>query len=206
MAKIILPYHKKLIETEIDDNNLAGILESKAHSYKTDLNEEEIVERALDNPIGSEKLEKLVMGKKNMVIVTSDHTRPVPSKVTLPILLRRIREANSNIDIKILIATGFHRPTTKEEMINKFGEDLVEKEKFINHMSEDQESLIKVGILPSGGELWLNKLVMETELLISEGFIEPHFFAGFSGGRERASRGSRSGNHYGKSLFRVYCK
>jgi nickel-dependent lactate racemase len=101
MSIIKLPYHKKVIEVEIDDNKIAGILESKAHSYKTTLTEEEIVESALDKPIGSEKLEDLVRGNKNMVIITSDHTRPVPSKVTLPILLRRIREVNPNIDIKI---------------------------------------------------------------------------------------------------------
>ncbi len=73
----------------------------------------------MDNPIQCEKLEDLVKGKKNMVIITSDHTRPVPSKITMPILLRRIREVNPDIDIKILIATGFHRESTKEELINK---------------------------------------------------------------------------------------
>jgi lactate racemase len=211
MAIIKLPYHKEFIEAEIHENNLAGVLESKAHSYKTELTEEEIVERALDNPIGSEKLENLVKNKKEMIIITSDHTRPVPSKVTLPILLRRIRNTNPNIEIKILIATGFHRPTTKEEMINKFGEDLVERENFINHISEDKDSLVKVGILPSGGELWLNKLIMETELLISEGFIEPHFFAGFSGGRKSvlpgvAGAGTIMANHCSEFIASEYAR
>jgi lactate racemase len=211
MAIIKLPYHKDFIEAEINENNLAGILESKAHSYKTELTEEEIVERALDNPIGSEKLENLVRNKKEMIIITSDHTRPVPSKVTLPILLRRIRSVNPDIDIKILIATGFHRPTTKEEMINKFGGDLVERENFINHISGDQDSLMKVGILPSGGELWLNKLIMETELLISEGFIEPHFFAGFSGGRKSvlpgvAGAGTIMANHCSEFIASEYAR
>jgi nickel-dependent lactate racemase len=211
MTTIKLPYHKNFIEAEINENNLAGILESKSHSYKTELTEEQIVTNALDNPIGGEKLENLVKNKKNMVIITSDHTRPVPSKVTLPILLRRIRNANPNIDIKILIATGFHRPTTKEEMINKFGEELVEKENFINHISEDKDSLMKVGILPSGGELWLNKLIMETELLISEGFIEPHFFAGFSGGRKSvlpgvAGAGTIMANHCSEFIASEYAR
>ena len=211
MAIIKLPYHKGFIQAEINENNLAGILESKAHSYKTELTEEEIVERALNNPIGSDKLENLVSNKKEMIIITSDHTRPVPSKVTLPILLRRIRKANPDIDIKILIATGFHRPTTKEEMINKFGEDLVERENFINHISGDQDSLMKVGILPSGGELWLNKLIMETELLISEGFIEPHFFAGFSGGRKSvlpgvAGAGTIMANHCSEFIASEYAR
>jgi lactate racemase len=211
MTTMKLPYHKKFIEVEINENNLTGILESKSHSYKTELTEEQIVSNALENPIGGEKLENLVKNKKNMVIIISDHTRPVPSKVTLPILLRRIRNANPNIDIKILIATGFHRPTTKEEMINKFGEELVEKENFINHISEDKDSLMKVGILPSGGELWLNKLILETELLISEGFIEPHFFAGFSGGRKSvlpgvAGAGTIMANHCSEFIASEYAR
>ncbi|MCH3963860.1 MAG: nickel-dependent lactate racemase [Clostridium sp.] len=184
MAKIELPYNKRKIEIEIDDKNLAGVLESKAGEYKTDLTEAEIVEKALDNPIGSPKLEELVKGKKNMVIISSDHTRPVPSKIIMPILLKRIRNVNPDIDIKILIATGFHRLTTKEELINKFGKEIAENENIIVHDSRDKSSLVKIGTLPSGGELIINKTAVETELLIAEGFIESHFFAGFSGGRK----------------------
>lgn len=184
MAVFNVPYYKGEMEIEIPDENLNDVLISKAADYKTNLKEEEIVEEALDNPIGSKSLEELVKGKKSMVIITSDHTRPVPSKITLPILLNRIRKVNPDISIKILIAAGFHRPTTKEEMIDKFGEEIVQKEEIICHKSKDKESLLKIGVLPSGGELWINKLAAETELLISEGFIEPHFFAGFSGGRK----------------------
>lgn len=184
MAKVKIPYSTTFVEAEIPDKNLLAVLESKAHHYVSDVSETKLVERALDNPIGSRSLEELVENKKNMVLITSDHTRPVPSKITLPIVLRRIREVNPKIDITILIATGFHRATTKEEMISKFGEEIVNNEKIVNHVSWDKHDMEYVGILPSGGELWLNKLVMETELLISEGFIEPHFFAGFSGGRK----------------------
>lgn len=189
----------------MDDNNLVGVLESKADEYKTDLTEQEIVEKALDNPIGSERLEDLVKGKKDMVIITSDHTRPVPSKVTMPILLRRIREVNPDIDIKILIATGFHRPTTREELINKFGEEIVENENIIIHVSTDENMLVNVGKLPSGGDLVLNKYAMEAELLIAEGFIESHFFAGFSGGRKSILPGVASAttimaNHCGEFI------
>lgn len=184
MAKIKIPYHKQMLQIEVDDKNLAGVLESKAGEYKTSKTQEELVEEALDNPIGSEKLEELVKGKKNMVIITSDHTRPVPSKVTMPILLRRIRKVNPHIEISILIATGFHRATTHEELVNKFGEEIVNKERIIVHNAFDESSMVKLGTLPSGGELIINKLAVETELLIAEGFIEAHFFAGFSGGRK----------------------
>lgn len=184
MATIKIPYNKRFLEVVIPDKNLEAVLESKAHNYKPEFTEEEIIEKALDNPIKSKSLEELVKGKREIVIITSDHTRPVPSKITMPILLRRIRKVNPHIDIKILIATGFHRPTTREEMINKFGEEIVNNEQIINHYSQRKEEQAFVGILPSGGELWINKLAANAELLISEGFIEPHFFAGFSGGRK----------------------
>ena len=211
MTKVKIPYSKRFLEVEIPDKNLVAILESKAHAYNVLSSQQEIVNNALDNPIGSAKLEDLVKGVKNLVLITSDHTRPVPSKVTLPILLNRIREANPKIEITILIATGFHRPTTKEEMINKFGTEIVENEVIINHMSQDDSAVVRVGTLPSGGELLLNKLAMEAELLISEGFIEPHFFAGFSGGRKSVLPGVASAktvmaNHCSEFIASEYAR
>lgn len=184
MATIKIPYSRKHITLDIPDENLEGVLESKAHNFKVSEDEETIVKNALKNPIDSLPLRELAKDKEKIVLITSDHTRPVPSKVTLPILLEEIRRGNPQADITILIATGFHRPTTREEMIDKFGEEIVNNEKIVNHDCRDEKQIAKVGILPSGGELWLNKLAMEADLLISEGFIEPHFFAGFSGGRK----------------------
>ncbi|ERK31438.1 nickel-dependent lactate racemase [Clostridium intestinale] len=201
MNTIDIPYSNKTLKINIEDKNLKGILESKANNYRASISQDEIVNKALDNPVGSKSLEELVKGKNNIVIITSDHTRPVPSKITMPILLKRIRNVNPNINIKILIATGFHRPTTKEEMINKFGKTIAENEEIINHISTDESTLVNVGTLPSGGELYLNKLAMETELLISEGFIEPHFFAGFSGGRKSILPGIASA----KTIMANHC-
>lgn len=201
MAKIKVPYSKQMWEIEIPDKNLVGILESKAHSYKPESSQEEIVNKALDNCIGSSPIEELVKGKKDVVIITSDHTRPVPSKVTLPILLKRIRNSNPEIEIKILISTGFHRPSTREELINKMGQEIVDNETIINHISTDDDSMVKLGTLPSGGELKVNKLAVETDLLIAEGFIEPHFFAGFSGGRKSILPGVASA----KTIMANHC-
>lgn len=211
MAKIKIPYHKRILEIEVDDKNLVGVLESKAEEFKAELTQTEIVEKALDNPIGSPKLEELVKGKNNMVIICSDHTRPVPSKIIMPILLRRIREVNPDIDIKILIATGFHRATTHEELVNKFGDEIVANEQIVIHDAFDDSSLVKIGTLPSGGELIINKLAVETELLIAEGFIEAHFFAGFSGGRKSVLPGIASAttvmaNHCGEFIASPFAR
>ncbi|HLV09317.1 MAG TPA: nickel-dependent lactate racemase, partial [Halanaerobiales bacterium] len=102
--------------------------------------------------------------------------------------------------ITILVATGFHRPSTDRELEDKYGREIVNKVKIVNHDSRDKKQMIKIGSLPSGGELIINKLALEADLLIAEGFIEPHFFAGFSGGRKSilpgiASRETVLANH-----------
>lgn len=187
-----VPYSKTGMNINIPDENMIKVLQSKAHDFKPQLSEAEIVEQALDRPIGSEKLEELVKDKKSMVIITSDHTRPVPSRITLPIILKKIRSSNPDIDIKIIISTGFHRPSTREELVYKMGEEILDNEQIIMHFSTDEESMVKVGELPSGGDLIVNKAIIETDLLIAEGFIEPHFFAGFSGGRKSVLPGVAS--------------
>ncbi|WP_148557627.1 nickel-dependent lactate racemase [Terrisporobacter glycolicus] len=184
MTIIKVPYSKQGMNLEIEDKNLKAILVSKSHDFIVTKSESEIVKNSLDNPIGTSKLEELAKGKENVVIITSDHTRPVPSRVIMPQILERIRKGNPSAKIKILVATGFHRPSTKEELIFKLGEELVEKEEIVMHISTDDEDMIKMGVLPSGGDFYINKLAAKADLLVSEGFIEPHFFAGFSGGRK----------------------
>ena len=117
MKKFILPYDSKTVTLKLNDNNFAGLLESKQSTYNCKESENDIVEKSLDNPIGSLSLEELAKGKKDIVIISSDHTRPVPSKIITPILLRRIRSVSPNARIRILVATGFHRPSTREELI-----------------------------------------------------------------------------------------
>ncbi|MCY6958930.1 nickel-dependent lactate racemase [Clostridium brassicae] len=192
MLKFDLPYGKGQMKINVPNDRVAGVLVSKAHHFKPEGTEEEIVRTALENPIESKPLRELVRGKENVVIISSDHTRPVPSHVTMPILLEEIRRGNPDAKISILVATGMHRPTTKEELINKYGEEIANNENIIIHDSCDETSLVKIGILPSGGELIINKHAVEADLLISEGFIEPHFFAGFSGGRKSVLPGIAS--------------
>jgi nickel-dependent lactate racemase len=108
----------------------------------------------------------------------------VPSRIITPLLLRRIRSAQPDADIKILVATGFHRPSTREELIGKYGQEIVDCEQIVIHASTDDASLVKIGTLPSGGECIVNRVAVEADLLLAQGFIEPHFFAGFSGGRK----------------------
>jgi len=112
MSTIKLPYGRKFLELDIPEDRLEGILESKAHTFRTELSEREIVKNALKNPIDSPRLMELAKGKENIVIISSDHTRPVPSKIIMPLLLEEIRSGNPKAHITILIATGCHRPST----------------------------------------------------------------------------------------------
>jgi lactate racemase len=192
MTTVKIPYAKTYMEANIPDNRLQGILLSKAHSYKATNSEEALVQQALENPIDSPRLSDLAKGKKNIVIITSDHTRPVPSHIISPLIVKEIRKTNPDGKITFLIATGFHRLTTKEELAFKFGEKFMNEINIVIHDCRDEGSLVKIGTLPSGGETIINRLAAEADLLIAEGFIEPHFFAGFSGGRKSVLPGIAS--------------
>ena len=192
MANVRLPYGKGTILVEIPDERIDGILYSGAHDYKSADSEAELVKKALAAPVASVPLADLAKGKRKVVIISSDHTRPVPSHVTMPLLLNEIRRGNPGAAITILIATGYHRATTTAELEQKYGPRIVEEENIIIHNAFDENSMVKIGILPSGGELIINKLAVEADLLIAEGFIEPHFFAGFSGGRKSVLPGIAS--------------
>lgn len=198
---IRLPYSKDGMTLHLDDSLDYEILESAIESMpKSGKSEDEIVLDAMAHPIHSPRLSELSKGKKRVVIICSDHTRPVPSRHIIPFMLKEIRQGSPDADITLLIATGFHRETTKEELISKFGEEIAENEKIQIHDSRDMDAMVNLGILPSGAPLLINKTAAEADLLVSEGFIETHFFAGFSGGRKSVLPGVSSkvtvlGNH-----------
>lgn len=200
MKNIQLPYGKESMQASIPEERLNAILLSEMHHYQPEKSQEELVQEAIENPIGTPRLKEIVKGKDKIVIIASDHTRPVPSKVIMPLTLAEIRKGNPDADITILISTGCHRETTKGELVEKFGSKIVENEKIYVHDCDDESMLINIGMLPSGGQMILNKLAIEADLLIAEGFIEPHFFAGYSGGRKSilpgvASRATVMYNH-----------
>lgn len=110
-----------------------------------------------------------------------------------------LREDNPEIDVTLLVAAGCHRLTTTEEIERKIGPDLAAKEKIRVHDCESPDN-IQIGILPSGAPLVIDKTAVEADLVVAEGFIEPHFFAGFSGGRKSilpgiCDRATVFGNH-----------
>ena len=131
MFEMYVPYAKGTMKISLPEKNLAGVLEGKQSEYTTELSEKELVEQSLDNPIGSKSLEELAKGKKDIVIISSDHTRPVPSKIITPILLRRIRSVSTDARISILVETGFQSPSTHEEIVVLYGEEIDVNEEIV---------------------------------------------------------------------------
>lgn len=181
---IPIPYYTSTLALHVEEENLKAVLTAKMHGFHAEKSQEQLVLDALEHPVGSPRLRTLAEGKRKIVIVTSDHTRAVPSKITLPLLLKEIRSGNPDADITILIATGLHRPTTEEEQRRMFGDAIVDHEKIAINNAFAPEQFVELCTLPSGAVFQVNRLAAECDLLVTEGFVEPHFFAGFSGGRK----------------------
>ena len=156
---ISIPYGRTHLTAELPEERVQAVLKSHLESYVPPMGQTELVEAALHSPIGSETLEKLAEGKQNIVLIASDHTRPVPSKVLVPPMLKAIRRGNPNAKITILIATGCHRGTTKAELVEKFGPEIVEREKIVIHDCAAEADMVTIGTLPSGGTLRINRRV-----------------------------------------------
>lgn len=181
--KIELPYGKTKLSAELPSERVAAMLHSRLADLEPCAPAETLVEQALANPIGSPPLWELARGKKRVVLLASDHTRPVPSRVIVPAMLREVRRGNPQAEITILVATGCHRGSTAAELEQKFGPELCASERILVHDCA-RDPMVDLGTLPSGAPLEVNQVAAQADLLIAEGFIEPHFFAGFSGGRK----------------------
>jgi nickel-dependent lactate racemase len=191
MKTVSFPYGKEVLSYDIPDSRFKGELVSRIHHYKAPASQEDLVREALEDPVGTPPLRVMAEGKKKVVLIASDHTRPVPSKIIVPQMLEEIRRGNPRADITILVATGCHRDSSPEELEAKFGPGITGREKIAVHNC-DSPDMVYLGKLPSGGDLILNRLAAEADLLAAEGFIEPHFFAGFSGGRKSVLPGIAS--------------
>ena len=134
------------------------------------------------HPINSLPLSELVKGKKSACILVTDITRECPDEELLPPILETLETELNKEDISILIASGMHRNMTVEEKVSKYGKKIVENYMIIDHDSRDDKKLVNLGTTKNGAKIHVSKLAFESELLISLGVVEPHQFAGYSGG------------------------
>ncbi len=178
-----LDYGKTGLIAELPDFNLMGVLGlSPAPALTAPI---EAIEAALNAPIGTLPLAQLAHGKGSAVIVICDITRPVPNRTLLPPILSILEAAGIPAErITILIATGTHRPNEGEELRQLIGEEIAARYRVVNHDSHDRESQLYLGVSPNGVPVRLDRTYCEADLKITVGLIEPHFMAGYSGGRK----------------------
>ncbi len=182
--RIRLKYGETGLELDFPQTeNFVGVLYPK--ETKVVPHPEEVVEQSLCQPIASAALKELARNKRDAVIVISDITRPVPNSLLLPIIIEHLKVAGLPAEkITILIATGIHRPNEGTELERLVGKEIAANYRIINHFSKQQEEMQLVGHIGDGVPALVNRNYLQADLKILTGFIEPHMWAGFSGGRK----------------------
>jgi nickel-dependent lactate racemase len=179
LVKIKLAYGIKGLDVHLPDNLNISIVESK-HIQAFE-NQAGSVRDTLRQPIEAKPLRDSVKSTQKVVIVFNDITRPTPYKIILPVLLD---ELNHVLDDHIILmnANGTHRSNSEAELREILGDEIVNRFQIFQNDALDPDSHKFVGTTESGNEIWLHREYVESDIRILTGFIEPHFFAGFSGG------------------------
>ena len=177
--RVTLDYGRNGLDVDMPDD--VCILRPR---YVTGLaDEEESIREAIRNPIGSLPLVSKVYPGNKVVVVHTDITRATPNKRILPVLLSELERAGvSRQDISFLNGLGTHRPQTETELRQMLGDDIVDGYRCLQHDSHDEQNLIPLGKTSWGNPIRVNRQYLEADVRILTGFIEPHFFAGYSGG------------------------
>lgn len=177
MKKVKLAYGKTGMEVNVPDN--AVIIEPRHLQGLAD--EKGTVLAAMRNPIGTPPLREMVKASDTVAIVISDLTRPTPNHKIVPWILEELSHVSKD-NFVIINGLGSHRANTREELILMLGQQVVDSIKIENHDAFDDSKLVHVGRNTYGSEVFFNKTYVNSTFKIVTGFIEPHFFAGFSGG------------------------
>lgn len=178
-----LDYGRTGLQVELPDEHVVKCLEYQPAEPLADP-QAAIAER-LSRPTGTEPLGRLAGGRRDACVVISDVTRPVPNQVILPPLLTRLEQSGiAREKILILVATGLHRPNTRDELVEMVGRCVVENYRIENHHGGQLSEHTHLGESPRGIPIWIDTRYVRAELKITTGLIEPHFMAGFSGGRK----------------------
>jgi len=177
--KVHLPYGRQGLDVELPEQ--AQVLLPKRVPALARL--EEAVRQALRQPIGSPPLAELVRPGQRVAIVFSDITRPTPNHILLPIILSELAGAGvTSQNIVLVNATGMHRPNTREELIAMLGQEVVDRYRIVQHDARDKSQQVFLAKNAHGEEIWVNGDYMGADVRILTGFVEPHIFAGYSGG------------------------
>ena len=177
MKSVSLAYGKTGLDIMVPDR--AVIIEPTPLSGLND--EKAAVQKALRQPTATPALKDMVTPSDTVAIVISDMTRPTPNHKLVPWLLEELAHV-PNANFVIINGLGSHRANTQEELVQMLGQEVVDMVRVINHNAFEPEELVLVGKNSYGSDVYLNKTYVNCTFKIVTGFIEPHFFAGFSGG------------------------
>ena len=186
--KVQLPFDESVIELDVPDKHFIGSLVAEQLPPVGD----DAVWKALQEPIGTEPLNELARDKKNACVVISDFTRPVPNRAILEPVLGILEDAGMRDgDILILVAAGSH-PSVPDDIIGRMvGDKILGRYEILQHDSRDPDMLVPIDTF-DGAQLGINKRYVDAELKIITGLIEPHVFAGYSGGPKAVCPGLTS--------------
>jgi len=177
--QISVPYGKEGKETAtISDLIETSFLEANEVEIKNPL---ELMDQALNSPVNSPSLKDFLIGARDLLVIVNDATRPTPTKEVLNLIHDQI----SHLPVKFIIATGAHRGPSHEEFLQIFG-DLYEtiKDDIIVHDAKKSEDMVFLGKSSNGTEMYVNKAGVNAHKIIIIGSVEPHYFAGYTGGRK----------------------
>ena len=179
--RIDFPHYENVSGFNVPDANLIGVYQAPRVEPKA--SPTELIRRAFESPIGSDRVCDLARGSKSALILTDDYTRKTPVREVLSFLIPELEEAGLSRDaIRILIALGTHRPMTDREMEDKFGPEVCRDFPIANHEWRNEDELSDYGVTTDGTPIRVNRAVDEADFVFGIGQIVPHRIAGFSGG------------------------
>jgi lactate racemase len=182
-VRVHLEYGRTGVDVELPDRNVVGCLQYRSAEPLAD--PDAAVRHSLAHPTGTLPLARLARGRRNACVVISDVTRPVPNAVLLPPILETLESAGiPRREILILVATGMHRPNLGDELAEMVGRWVVENYRIENHHGPQRDEHTYLGQTARGVPVWIDSRYVAADLKITTGLIEPHFMAGFSGGRK----------------------
>ena len=189
MNKYRVPYSKSSLEFTLPSTMQGELALSKPVAPVSDAGR--AIGEALAHPIGSLPLRELAAAGQKACIVFTDITRASPDHLLVPALLDELQKAGvRDADITLLCGIGMHRPSTPEEKVTKLGEAVLARYRVIDNEPQNPAALVDLGITPGGTPVQMHRAAVEADLLIATGIVEPHQYAGYSGGRKTLAVGA----------------
>jgi nickel-dependent lactate racemase len=185
-VKVRLAYGTTGLDIDVNPD-VTTVVEPVHHRAATD--PRAVLRAALRQPVAGPALRERVRRGQTVAISACDGTRPQPRHLMIPAILEELDGIIRLEDVVILVATGTHRGNDSGELRAMFGDAVVDSVRIVNHDARDGEQLAFAGTFGNGVPVWLNRTWTEADVRITTGFVEPHFFAGFSGGPKLVAPG-----------------